>query len=383
MSADSGPFGLDLTKRQRATIAAALTILGVVVIVAALGLIIWVVAAFLRYFSTVFLPLAVGGVGAMVFRPYYQRLRDRLRLPMPVAVAAVFLSVLIPLGAFGWFFGALLADQITDMTTRFPGWWGRVTTQVAEGWPELREFLETNPWVIRARDALEGQSGAIVAGLQEVGLRALTAGRGLLVAITGVFSWVMVPVYFAFFLAAGGSASGDPSHYFPFLKPDTRRDVVFLLTEFMNILVAFFRGQLIIAFLQGVLFAIGFSLVGLQYGFVIGLMLGFLNIIPYLGSMIGLSVGLPLAYFQSGGGGTTAVLVLVTFVVVQAVEGYVLTPRIMGEKTGLHPMAIIVAVFFWGAAIQGILGMILAIPLTAFLVVFWRLLRDKYITELV
>ena len=76
-------------------------------------------------------------------------------------------------------------------------------------------------------------------------------------------------------------------------------------------------------------------------------------------------------------------LVLVTFVVVQAVEGYVLTPRIMGEKTGLHPMAIIVAVFFWGAAIQGILGMILAIPLTAFLVVFWRLLRDKYITELV
>jgi predicted PurR-regulated permease PerM len=55
----------------------------------------------------------------------------------------------------------------------------------------------------------------------------------------------------------------------------------------------------------------------------------------------------------------------------------------MGDRTGLHPVAIIVAVFFWGSALQGILGMILAIPLTAFLVVFWRLAREKYIGELV
>ena len=109
---------------------------------------------------------------------------------------------------------------------------------------------------------------------------------------------------------------------------------MFLLTEFINIIVAFFRGQLIVAFLQGLLFAIGFSLVGLQYGFVIGLLLGFLNIIPYLGSMIGLSVALPLAYFQSGGGGTTLVWVIVTFSVVQSIEGYVLTPRIMGTGRG-------------------------------------------------
>ena len=75
------------------------------------------------------------------------------------------------------------------------------------------------------------------------------------------------------------------------------------------------------------------------------------------------------------------VYVLLVFVVVQLIEGYVLTPRIMGERTGLHPMAIIVAVFFWGSALDGILGMILAIPLTAFLVVFWRLAKEKYIEE--
>ena len=377
------PRGLDLTPRQRTTIATALTILGVLVILGAAGLLTWVVAAFLGYFSSVFLPLAVGGVVAMVFSPYYQLLYEKLRLPMPLAVLAVFLSMLVPLGAFGWFFGALLGEQISEMITQFPEWWERVASQARQQWPEVREFLETNPWAVRVREAAESQGGAIAAGLQQVGVRAISAGRGVLGAIADVLSWVMFPVYFAFFLAAGRSVSPDLGQYLPFLKPETRRDVVFLLTEFINIIVAFFRGQLIVAFLQGLLFAIGFSLVGLQYGFVIGLLLGFLNIIPYLGSMIGLSVALPLAYFQSGGGGTTLVWVIVTFSVVQSIEGYVLTPRIMGDRTGLHPMVIIVAVFFWGAAIQGLLGMILAIPLTAFLVVFWRLVREKYITELV
>ena len=113
------------------------------------------------------------------------------------------------------------------------------------------------------------------------------------------------------------------------------------------------------------------------------MVLGFLNIIPYLGSMIGLAIGLPLAYFQQGGGWSLLAGVLIVFAIVQLIEGYLLTPRIMGERTGLHPMAIIFAVFFWGSALQGILGMILAIPLTAFLVVLWRLAREKYIGELV
>lgn len=74
---------------------------------------------------------------------------------------------------------------------------------------------------------------------------------------------------------------------------------------------------------------------------------------------------------------------IAVFVVVQIIEGYVLTPTIMGNRTGLHFMAIIVAIFFWGVALGGILGMIMAIPLTAFLVSFWHLAREKYIRELI
>ena len=174
----------------------------------------------------------------------------------------------------------------------------------------------------------------------------------------------------------------DTGKLFPFLKPGTRDDVSYLLHEFVDIIVAFFRGQLIIAFLQGLLFAAGFSLVGLRYGFVIGLLLGFLNVIPYLGSMIGLAIAIPLALFQADGGWTTCLLVLVVFAVVQQIEGWFLTPKIMGDRTGLHFMAIIVAIFFWGTALGGILGLILAIPLTAFLASLWRLAREKYIPEI-
>ena len=117
-------------------------------------------------------------------------------------------------------------------------------------------------------------------------------------------------------------------------------------------------------FCRASLLAIGFSVVGLKYGLALGFLLGFLNVIPYLGSMIGLGITLPLAYFQQDGGLYTLAGVIVVFMIVQTIEGYILTPKIMGDRTGLHPMAIIIAVFFWGSALGGILGMILAIPLT-------------------
>ena len=169
----------------------------------------------------------------------------------------------------------------------------------------------------------------------------------------------------------------------PFLKESTRQDISYLVFEFVEIVVGFFRGQLVIALIQGVLDAIGFSVVGMKYGFFIGLALGLLNVIPYLGSMVGLAVALPMAFFQVDGGPITLALVVLVFTVVQCIEGYFLTPKIMGEQTGLHPLTIIVAIFFWGAVFGGVTGMLLAIPLTAFLVVFWRLARTKYITEVI
>jgi predicted PurR-regulated permease PerM len=373
---------LRLSGKQQAAVATAVTILaGLVIVCTVLGMG-WLASAFLRRFSQVFLPIAVGAIAALVFKPYFDWLHQRLKLPRGLALVVVILSILLPVVAFGWFFGALAVEQISELVTRLPEWWKGMRAELSERWPRVLEFIETDPWAQRVKHAVEGQETALVQGLQAFGGQALQAGGAVFRGVAILASWVVLPIYFAFFLMADLKPDRGTNELLPFLKPETRRDAVYLVKEFVNIIVAFFRGQLIIAFVQGLMYAIGFSLVGLRYGFVLGLLLGLLNIIPYLGSLIGLGIGLPLGYFQPGGGLGLVAGVLVVFTVVQLIESYLLTPRIMGDRTGLHPVAIIVAIFFWGSALAGILGMILAIPLTAFLVVFWRLAKEKYIGEL-
>jgi predicted PurR-regulated permease PerM len=372
---------LELSERQQATIAAGVTTLAAFVLLVAVAAILWAIGSFVARFSNVFLPLGVAAVLALVVRPYYVWLAQRM--PRSLALVLVFLSFLLPLTGFLWFFGALVAGQIAGLVQSAPELWERFLAWLEEHWAWGAEVLRGRELGTHLRDAVQGQQDRLVQGLQTGFDVVLVILRRVGSTIGLVLSWAVLPVYFAFFLMSDPRGMLRPDSLLPFLKKETRDNVVYLVNEFVEILVAFFRGQLIVAFLQGCLFAIGFSVVGLRYGLVLGLVLGFLNIIPYLGSIVGLGVAIPLGFFQEGGGIWLVVAVLVVFTVVQMIEGYLLTPKIMGDRTGLHPMAIIVAVFFWGSALNGIAGMILAIPLTAFLVVFWRLAKERYIGEMV
>ncbi len=374
---------LELSERQRSTAAAAVTILSACVIVVAIGALFWLIGSFFARFSDVFLPLAVAAVAALVFRPYFEWLRTTAHLGRIPALIVVFLSVVIPLVAFLWFFGAILVSQVADLIRQVPEAAEKVWSWAKEHAPEVNAYLREKGIYDRLTGAVQEHQETLVQGIQALGTRAISAGAGVLGLVGSLLAWVVLPVYFAFFLISDRTRIVEIERYLPFLKAETREDVGYLVNQFVDIMVAFFRGQLVIAFLQGLLFAIGFTLVGLQYGFVLGLVFGFLNIIPYLGSILTLVTTLPLAFFQTDGGLVRVALVVVVFVVVQMIEGYLLTPRIMGDRTGLHPMVIIVAIFFWGSALGGLTGMILAIPLTAFLVVFWRLAREKWVRELV
>ncbi len=374
---------LDLGPRQKTTVGVAITVLSAAVILAAAAFFLFTIGIFFRAFSHVFLPVAVAGVAALVFKPYYDWLLARRPMPAIVALAIVFLSILAPIVGVSWFFGALLVDQLTGLLAKLPTLWDEASKWFAARWPEIVLFFEEHAWGVRIREALVEQQPELVEGLRSVASRALLAGAGVARTFAALAAWIVLPVYFAYFLMATPSKSWSERDVLPFLKEETRRDVIFLAREFVGIVVTFFRGQLLIAFCQGVLFAIGFSAVGLSYGALLGLTLGFLNLVPYLGSIIGLASAIPLAFFQPGGGLGLAIAVVVVFAAVQTIEGYVLTPKIMGDRTGLHPMVIMIAIFFWGSALGGILGMILAIPLTAFLVVLWRLATERYIRELV
>ena len=374
---------LELSERQQNTVAAAVTILSALIIIAAIGLICWLIGAFVNRFSSVFLPLAVAAVAALVFNPFYEWLRTKLKANKVVALILVFLSVVIPVAGLVFFFGALVVDQMTELFKTLPGLWTKAVEWVTTNAPAVNTFLHENRYAQEITASIEGQGADLLGGLGTVGRGALSAGAGVVSWIVGLIGWAVFPIYFSFFLMTETRDVSQFEKLLPFLKRETRKDIVYLFGEFLNIMVAFFRGQLVIASIQGMLFAIGFSIAGLKYGAVIGITLGFLNIVPYLGNIVGLGTALPIAFFQDGGGIGRVAAVLVVFAIVQALEGYFLTPKIMGDRTGLHPVVIIVAIFFWGTALGGIAGMILAIPLTAFLVVFWRLAREKYVRELV
>jgi len=374
---------LYFTDRQRKTIATAVTLLALVFILYVAVYLTRMLAAFLQAFSSVIMPVAMAAITALVIKPYYTWMAQRLgNRPVP-AVLLVYFSVLIPMTLFVGFFGSLILEQIVGIASQIGAWIREGLAYVKERWPDLTEQAQQHGINEKVRAFLEERSDVITGGTLTIIHSLINAGIGVFKTVAGMLGWFVFPVYLAFFLTMRGVQTSELEKVLPFLKPQTRHDLLYLAREFVHILVSFFRGQLVIALLQGLLYAVGFSLVGLKYGFVIGLMLGLLNVAPYLGSIVGLAVALPVAFFQTGGGLGLFGLTILVFTVVQLIESYLLTPRIMGDRTGLHPMVIIIAIFFWGSAFGGIWGMILAIPLTAFLVVFWRLMKAKYIIEYV
>ena len=374
---------LELSPRQRATIAAAMTLGAVLLLLAALSAFVWGLARFVGVFQNVLLPPVVAGILTMLLRPYYSRLVGICRGSRAGGLALFFLSALIPLGAFVWFAGVFAANELLRLFEDLPSMFDAMIEAGRSLWPQVAALLEKYG-LMSGLDGLLDNPGKMAASVLQTSWERMSQPIvQMFQSVTGLLAWAVVPLYLAFFLMARPFEPNQIRQFLPFLKKETREDVIYLLDQFIGILLTFFRGQIIIALAQGVLFAAGFAMVGFPYSIVVGMTLGLLNIIPYLGSIVGLGVALPLAYFGDDGGFLQVGLTLGVFGAVQAIEGYVLTPRIMGNRTGLHPALIIFAVFFWGVALGGILGMMLAIPLTAFAVVFWRLLKKKYIAEVV
>lgn len=368
-----------LSPAQRRLVGFALGFGAIVATFGLLGLVFVALGRFIGEFSGVIWPIATAGILALILRPVVTLFQRRLKLPRLSAVILLYGLFVLALAGVLFAFAPAVISQIVDFIAYLPVLW-----QNTLKWGELhfpdwlavaRRYLE-NPAIKGTLDTVAQQAQDLVA---QIAPSLKQAGAGIFGFFGFVASLAIIPVYLFFFLLSG---TDDPTKKLPehltFLKAEHRDDVLFLVREFLGIIVAFFRGQILIGLIMGVLLAVGFSVGGLRFGLALGLLVGLLNIVPYLGSILGLSVVIPLALLQPGGGIGLVALCLGVFVVVQLIEGWLLTPRIMGQQTGLHPVAIIFAVFFWGHAFGGILGMLLAVPLTAFFVTAWRLARKKY-----
>lgn len=363
---------IDFTDSQKKTIAAGITVLSLSLVFAFTAFVLWVVFKVLSFASSAIIPVVLGFFLSLFFKPYYEWWQGRVRNPT-LALAAMLLTIFVPLGLFLWYAGAVTIDQISNLIRQGP----TMANHVVE-W-----FKATFPKSVSLLDQLGVRYDNLGDIYTNYGGAALKAGTGALKFVGGILSALVTLIFFVFFLTSKPRRGSDIVSQLTFLKPETRDFAAEQIDAFVEILVSFFQRQTVICLIEGVYYGLGFALVGLPYGFLIGFMLGVLNLVPLFGTVVCLPVAMPLAYFGIGGSMTRLVLVLVVWAIGQVLDGYLITPKIQGNKTGLGYAGVIFSFFFWGIVLGPVLGLLLAIPLSAFCVVLWRALKSKYIRPVV
>lgn len=153
-----------------------------------------------------------------------------------------------------------------------------------------------------------------------------------------------------------------------------------LARESDDVLAAFMRGQLLVMLALGIVYATGLSIIGLKLAVIIGLVAGLASIIPYLGFTVGIIAATIAGLFQFGVSVNTVFMVWGVFIVGQAIEGWILQPYLLGDRIGLHPVAVIFAVMA-GGVLFGFFGMLLALPVAAVIMVLLGHLHQQYIVS--
>ena len=403
------------TARQVRLIWLAATGLAIAVLVALVAALIWGLGRAVHLLAPVLWPLAVAGIVAYLLDPVVDVI-ERRGLSRPKAIVCVFgIAVLV----VGGFFASIVPPIVIE------------TRQLAEGIPEYANRLErkVETWLNNppkwARKLLEKETSGstnasnpaatnegpqivatttnevssitttntpslLTGPLDRKTLQSATTwlakvlpeiGSWLFGQVGRVASWfgvlaglALIPVYSFYFLLEKRRISSRWTDYLPVSDSAFKQELVFILNSINNYLIAFFRGQVLVAICDGILYGIGFLSIGLPYAALIGVAAMVLTMIPFLGAIIVCIAALVIAAVQFGDW-LHPMLVLIVFAIVQTLEGLVISPKIMGGRVGLHPLTIIIAVMTGTTLLGGLLGGILAIPVTAAL----RVLMFRYV----
>jgi predicted PurR-regulated permease PerM len=188
---------------------------------------------------------------------------------------------------------------------------------------------------------------------------------GGFLGVTGfLLSLVMVPIYLFFLLKESPAIARRWREYLPLRNSPLKDEVAAVLSQINNYVIAYFRGQLLVCLIDGLLIGTALFCMGLNFAPLIGLLVVVLTMIPYIGIVLCWVPAVLIAAAQWGDW-THPLIVTFVFLLVQNLEAIFIAPRIVGNSVGLHPMTVIVSIFIWGLLIGGLLGPILAVPLTA------------------
>ncbi|MFL6515160.1 MAG: AI-2E family transporter [Chthoniobacterales bacterium] len=237
--------------------------------------------------------------------------------------------------------------------------------------PTLADRQRIQQWVEKQLPNFEGQLPTLTARFWEI----LKKSIGGFLGITGfLLSLVMVPIYLFFFLKERPRIENRWKDYLPLRASPLKDEVAEVLSQINSYVIAYFRGQLLVCLVDGILIGSILTLFGLSFAPLIGVLVVVLTMIPYIGIVICWIPAVLIAAAQYGDW-WHPLWVTIIFVVVQNLEGMFYAPRIVGNSVGLHPVTVIVSIFVWGLLIGGLLGPILAVPLTATL----KVLLARYV----
>jgi predicted PurR-regulated permease PerM len=302
---------------------------------------------------------------AYILNPAVNRL-EKWRIPRSVSALGLLFAGLFLIVLSVLFIVPTIVDEVAGFVGHAPGYLASLKEhleaflkgfdiKLPQNWDQALGLVwdKTKAWLPEAHKL----ANPLAAILKKIASKTL----GM---ISGLIHIVLIPVLAYYFLVSFNRIEEKVTDLIP---PYARASVLEKLRQMDRALSGFVRGQLTICLILAVLYSIGFVMIGLDLAVVLGTVSGLLFIVPYLGTVIAILGGslMALAQFKSF---TYVIYVVVWITVVQLFESYVLTPRIVGEATGLHPLVYILALLV-GAQLFGFVGMLVAVPVTACLLV--------------
>ena len=358
----------------------ALTAVAALAIAAAVVLVGGIIVKGIAFLSPILLPVAVAWVLTYLLNPvvgFFQKKMARIW-----AVICVFVVLLISILGVGGWVGPILWKQASGFGAKMPDYLDKShalfnktvdSIQKASTLPFLKSKIKEEEDDINVvSDWIQGTIAEIVKSLQqEVPKLAGSAGNYVTAGIGGVvaslrtlLSLALVPIFLFFFLYESPNIVAGWEKYLPLHASAFKNEVVELVTEINRYLICFFRGQLLVSMIDGLITGIALLCVGMEFALFIGLMIGVFALIPYIGIILCWIPAVIIATAQSNSW-QYPLLVTLIFMGVNYLEGIFISPKIVGNSVGLHPLTVILSVLAWSVIFGGILGAILAVPLTA------------------
>jgi predicted PurR-regulated permease PerM len=317
---------------------------------------------------TALFPFVAGMVVGYLLDPLADRLEAR-KCPRGLAAALIVGAFLAVLVAVIVILVPVLSAQITDLVGRLPGYLERLRAFADPLIAQLRASLTASQ--LQQLQEFGGTFAGDIAGWVGKVVKGMVGGGAALLQVLSLA--VIMPVVAFYLLRDWDRIVAHLDGLLPRGGADTIREQV---REIDHRLSGFLRGQSLVCLILGTVYAVGLTLVGLDFGLLVGMGAGLISFIPYFGTAVGLVTGLGLALAQFSEWLPIA-LVVAVFAFGQVLEGYFLTPKLVGERIGLHPVWVLFALMA-GGGLFGFTGILLAVPAAAAIGVVVRYLIERY-----